>query len=252
MTKALLKFFRIVNLPTVPGDVLAGAAAALACAAGAEDSRVAAAPVALAGACLAACAIYLFGMADNDVVGAKTDGPERPIPAGELSLFAGRAARNVCLAAAAFFAASAGLPAFWWLSAAALCASVVAYNRLKRPVLMGLCRGLNVVCGGAAACVQRTGSVPAAAWWGVGAAAFVWTAYAAWITHCARDEDADPAARRRVGLLIGVVVYGQLLVLLAAYLWEPTLALRNLLLSGAAMLLVLRLLKRSLPEVSPS
>ncbi len=252
MFKALLKFFRIVNLPTVPGDVLAGAAVAVACASGAEDSCVVALALPLTGACLVACFLYLFGMADNDVVGAKSDGPERPIPAGALSLFAGKAARNVCLGLALFLALGAGLPAAWWFAAGTLCCSIVFYNRLKWPVLMGLCRGLNVACGAGAAFAGRTGGVPAATWWGVGVAVAVWTAYVTWITLCARDENADPAKRKRVGWLIGSLVYGQLLVLVAAYQWEPSQALRNMLLVGAAMLLVLRLLKRSLPEVSAS
>ena len=76
-----LKFFRVVNLPTVPGDVLVGAAAATWCVR-ASLSAQELASVALAVA--ASCCIYMFGLADNDIVGAATD-KDRPIPDGEIS-----------------------------------------------------------------------------------------------------------------------------------------------------------------------
>lgn len=241
-----LRFFRIVNLPTVPGDVLVGVAAVLWGCSGTLAVRSAVA------ASLASCFVYLFGLADNDLVGAKTDGPERPIPAGEISPGAARIARGLCLFAALAAGALANLPPAWWVAALLLTVAVVAYNRTKSSVLMGLCRGLNVVCGAAAVAVGPAGCVPRAGWFALAAAALVWTSYIAIVTRYSEGEGTDPEKRARVGFLIGAIVYLQLGVLLAAYELAPSLATRNLLLAGAALLVVLRLLKRLLPRVSAS
>ena len=55
-----------------------------------------------------------------------------------------------------------------------------------------------------------------------------------------------------LGLLIGAIVYLQLVALLLAYVVAPAAVTRNLLLTGAGLLVVLRLMKRLLPEVSAS
>ena len=238
-----LRFFRVVNLPTVPGDVLAGAAAALAggCAAGAGTSA------SLAAAGTAAVFLYLFGLADNDIVGAPTD-RDRPIPAGEISLGAARLARGLCLLGVLVAGSWANLPPVWWIAAFALAVTCVAYNRTKRTALMGLCRGLNVVCGAA---ILFRGAADAASplpW----TLAAVWTLYIAVVTKCSEGEETDPERKRFVGFLIGALVYLQLLALLILYLVHPTALMRNLLLTGAALLIVLRLMKRLLPKVSAS
>ena len=83
------RFFRLPNLPTAPGDALAGAAVGLMWAAGGDVRRALAAGG-------AAFFLYLYGLADNDVVGAAADArtaPDRPIPRGEISLRAARVAR---------------------------------------------------------------------------------------------------------------------------------------------------------------
>ena len=72
-----LRFFRVVNLPTVPGDVLVGAAAALCWGGCGVASAHAVERMALAA--VSSCFFYLFGLADNDIVGAATDSG-RPIP----------------------------------------------------------------------------------------------------------------------------------------------------------------------------
>ena len=66
-----LKLFRVVNLPTVPGDVLVGAAATLAWGGCGIASAHAVERIALAA--LASVFFYLFGLADNDIVGAAKD-----------------------------------------------------------------------------------------------------------------------------------------------------------------------------------
>lgn len=228
-----LQFFRIVNLPTVPGDVLVGAAVA-------GYGRLGF----VVATCLASVFLYLFGLADNDIVGAKTDGADRPIPRGEISLGAARIARGLCLFAAMIVGALGNLPPAWWIVAFALACACVVYNRTKWSVVMGLCRGLNVACGGAVA--LATPSIPLLV------LVAVWTLSFVALTKYSEGEEAAPAKRRRVGLLIGGVVYLQLAVLLVAFQLSPTVVTRNLLLGGAALLILLRLLKRVFPKVSAS
>ena len=246
-----LRFFRVVNLPTVPGDVMAGAAAVVA----AGGSRLCAdgwANLALVAA--ASCALYLFGLADNDIVGAATD-RGRPIPDGEISPRAARVARGMCLAAAvALVAAGGARGASAQALAVALAVAVVAYNRTKLPYLMGLCRGLNVLLGAAAACppgpLRTALPHPTAAVVAPLAVALVWTAYIAGVTKYSEGEELDPARRRRVGALIGGIVYLQLAALVVCSLVDP--ANNPLLVAGAALLAALRAAKVALPKVGAS
>ena len=252
---AWLKFFRVVNLPTVPGDVLVGASAAVAASflsGGANAAPLATGVSPLAAASLASVFIYLFGLADNDIVGATADDARRPIPAGALSLGAARIARGLCLFAALVVGSLANLPPGWWVTAFALTVACVVYNRTKRCLAMGLCRGLNVVCGGMAMGVSLAGELMTAPVCGLVGCALVWTAYVAGVTRYSEGEEADPARRRFVGFLIGAIVYLQLAALLLAYVVAPVVVTRSLLLTGAGLLVVLRLMKRLLPEVSAS
>ena len=216
-----LRFFRVVNLPTVPGDVLVGAAAAMwACRDSAADAE-ALVPVALAAA--SSCCLYLFGLADNDIVGAATD-EGRPIPAGEITMRAARIARGACLALGILPLAVIGaLPfagataAFELLVAFALVAVIVAYNRTKRPRLMGLCRGLNVVLGVSAIVpplfwprLMRHAPLAACV---IAAVVAAWTIYVAAVTWYSEGEERDPSRRRRVGRLIGAIPLFQMAAL---------------------------------------
>jgi len=94
--------------------------------------------------------------------------------------------------------------------------------------------------------------VPCAGRTALACVAVAWTLYITVVTKFSEGEDADPAKRHRVGLLIGALVYLQLGALLFFYLMAPCLALRNLLLVGAGLLIVLRLMKRAFPKVSAS
>jgi len=242
MLKAWLRFFRVVNLPTVPGDVLVGAAMAVGSScASLKSGWEAASP--LVAVCLASVFLYLFGLADNDIVGADKD-TDRPISMGLISLCAARVARGLCLFAALVVASLANLPPLWWMTAFALTVAIVIYNRTKQSALMGLCRGLNVGCGCAA-----TGVVFPL---GVSICMAIWTLYIASVTKYSEGEETHPEKKLFVGLLIGSIVYLQLFALLAAYLMTPCAHTRNLLLAGAGLLIVLRVMKRSLPGVSAS
>ncbi len=244
--RALLKLFRIVNLPTVPGDVLVGAALA---GVSAGVSAGAVAPSRLVFAALASCALYLHALADNDIAGAATDGAERPIPAGEISMATARIARLLMLLLAFAFGWLGALPSVWWALAFVLFALALLYNRRRNALWMGLCRGLNVLLGGALLLDGRASArelVPLLS------VALLWTLYIAFVTHYSKNEDADPARRAVTGQLIGALVYGQLLALLAVYLVSPTVFSRNLLLAGAILLIILRLAKRLFPKVNAS
>jgi len=230
--KAWLRFFRVVNLPTVPGDVLVGAAMV-------GIAR----PLPVVAACLASVFLYLFGLADNDIVGAAKD-RGRPIFDGQISLRAARVARGLCLFAALVVASLANLPSLWWITAFALAVAIVIYNRTKLPALMGVCRGLNVGCGCAATGVVFPLSVSICM--------AIWTLYVASVTKYSEGEETHPEKKQFVGLLIGAIVYLQLFALLVAYLLMPSALTRNLLLAGAGLLIVLRVMKRSLPGVSAS
>ena len=232
-----------MNLPTVPGDVLVGAAAVAfgAVRAGATGPSPAAATV--AAACVASVFLYMFGLVDNDIVGAGTD-ICRPIPDGEISLGAARLARGLCLFAAFASGAAANLPPAWWVAALALFAATAAYNRTKWCLAMGLCRGLDVFCGGAALMPGVRG-VPVESRLALFAAAAAWTVYVAAVTKYSEGEENDPARRRRVGFLVGAIVYLQLVALMV-FGNAPFLA------AGAAMLVLTRLCKRLLPEVEAS
>lgn len=230
-----LRFFRVVNVPTVPGDVFVGAAAVLT-----VDATLSLRTV-FATAFAAIC-LYLFGLADNDIVGAKTDS-DRPIPAGEISLFAARVARGLCLFGALAVGALADLPLAWWIASFALALAVVLYNRTKWCWAMGLCRGLNVLCGGLAMKASAFSKIRGQ--WPLIALFLAWTLYIAFVTRYSEGEETDADRKRRVGFLIGGIVYLQLLALL----WFNV---TPLLVAGAVLLIVLRLLRRLLPKVSAS
>ena len=144
--KAWLRFFRVVNLPTVPGDVLVGAAAVIV-GEGAASGGAESFPLRVAATCVASVFLYMFGLADNDIVGVKAD-KGRPIVDGQISLGAARWARGLCVLAALIVGSLANLPPTWWVAAFLLVVAIVVYNRGKWSLVMGLCRGLNVICGG--------------------------------------------------------------------------------------------------------
>ena len=242
MVRSWLRLFRVVNLPTVPGDVLAGVAATLP----AVDGY---APALVAWTAGLSVLIYMFGLLDNDIVGAKTD-RGRPIADGEISLTAARVARAILFLAVPVLAYFADLPPEWCAPAYLLMTTILVYNRTKSVIAMGCCRGLNVGCGFAAVCgaAQRirldwTLSLPFAV-------AAVFTLYIAAVTKYSEGEETDPARKARVGMLIGAHVYLQLAVLIVFALLEP--AAVPLMVAGAVLLVVLRVMKRGLPSVSAS
>lgn len=188
MHKAWIQLLRLPNLPTVPGDVIAGATIA-ALARGGANPSMAQTPQLLA-ACAASVALYAGGLIDNDLVDAArdaTDAPSRPIPSGAVSATAARRLRAGCFIFAFACGAIAGLSHAWFACAALLCATIFTYNRAKRRFrlvaapLMGACRGLNVLCAilidGCSA--LTAGALPVLAGW---------TLYVAGVTKLAENE----------------------------------------------------------------
>ena len=245
--KAWLRFFRVVNLPTVPGDIWVGAVAVWF-----GEGVICDYGVPLFNATIAGILLYMFGLADNDIVGAKTD-RGRPIPDGQISMRAARIARAVCLAAAIAVGlapdpfAGRSLPGAWWIVAFGLLLAIVAYNRTKRWDLMGICRGLNLLCGAAVVhgspfhMLLEPGEF---CWWPLAAVAVVWTVYIAAVTKYSEGEEMDAAKKRRVGFLVGAIVYLQIIALLCFQ--------SGIVVLVGVLLVVMRLMKRFLPEVSAS
>ena len=177
-----LKFLRLPNVLTVPGDVLAGAALALR-----PGMDTGLHPWMDICPNLAAVALlYLFGMGLNDLVDLQEDRihrPERPLPSGQLPL---RNAWFLTLALAALAVLIAPTPAIFLLL---LC--VVAYTLLKNfsallgGLLMGTCRGLALLTGaGFLGNWHFPMSLPPAVW----TATLLWTGFIFIVTRLAERE----------------------------------------------------------------
>ncbi|MBO7686270.1 MAG: hypothetical protein J6V72_07805, partial [Kiritimatiellae bacterium] len=231
-----------VNLPTVPGDVLVGAAI-MSC-----YSQRAISMGLVASAAVASVFLYMFGLVDNDIVGAKSD-KGRPIPDGEITLASARLARGLCLFAVLVVASMGNLPRFWWPTALALALSIVVYNRTKWSFLMGLCRALNVVCGAASVEILATQEDERLAY-PIAVVAGLWFLYIWAVTKYSEGEEKDPGKKRLVGMFVGGIVYLQLLVLIVITMRDAS--TMPLLVAGAVLLVVLRMMKRLLPRVSAS
>ncbi|MEU5717544.1 UbiA family prenyltransferase [Streptomyces sp. NPDC020403] len=153
--RAWAELLRVSALFTVPGDALAGAAAA-----GRRPDRGTALAVG------ASLCLYEAGMALNDWADRDEDAvdrPHRPIPSGRVTPAAALTAAGVLTAAGLALAARAGRPAL--AVASGLAATVWAYDlRLKHtslgPAAMATARSLDLLLGAAATGRSRT---PAAA-----------------------------------------------------------------------------------------
>ncbi len=167
---------RPANLVTAVADIVAGAAIAgfLADAAG------------LVWLVLATLGLYGGGVVLNDVFDADLDAverPERPIPSGRVPLhYAALLGAGLLIggvAAAAFFQPQSGIIAFCIALATLLYNRAAKHHRLFGPLVMGLCRGGNLLLG-------MSAFWPALlTWWPV---ALVPVIYIAAITLISQDE----------------------------------------------------------------
>jgi len=175
-----LELLRVPNLATVPGDPLVGAVLA---------SAVSGQPVpfrAAAGTAGAALCLYMAGLVLNDLHDLPDDRlrrPERPLPRGVISTRA--AWRGFVVLAAAGLAAAGWVSGGTLIAGLGLLALICLYDlRAKSSptwacLVMGLCRGANVLLGAAAMDRPGPALLPAAAW----------TLYIGAVTWLSRRED---------------------------------------------------------------
>jgi 4-hydroxybenzoate polyprenyltransferase len=189
-----LSLVRAPNLLTAPGDPVAGyflAAGATA----QPDER-------LIGIALASALFYAGGLAMNDLVDRdidRDDRPDRPLAAGRISATAARVFIAASMIGGALLCAAAGARVL--AAGAALIAAILAYNTMPRGglvavLLMGACRGLNVMIG-----VALAGALSPRAGLGAGAVAL----YVAAVTALARDEMASARPAWRAWLPAAVI-----------------------------------------------
>jgi 4-hydroxybenzoate polyprenyltransferase len=190
--KTFTPWFRLARLPnllTVPGDPIAGFLLAAASAPRPLDAKP------LFAAAGAALCLYLFGLILNDIVDIETDRqerPERPLPAGDITVPQARLAAIAMALSGLNLALVAGRPALY--AAATLAALIFLYNAaLKRipvagVVTMGLCRGVSLLLGAVAAGLPES---PAEAAPAVAAAAGITAYVTAFSTLAKREMEAD-------------------------------------------------------------
>ncbi len=215
-----MPWFRLVRLPnllTVPGDPVAGYLLAAAAASALHPK-----PALLFAAAGASLCLYVFGVIFNDLVDIETDRcerPERPLPAGEVTVPQARMAAIAMALSGLNLALSAGRPSLY--AAAALAGMIVFYNAfLKRVpvagvVAMGLCRGLSLLLGATAACpdLLRNFGMPVAPVW---IAALGLTLYVACFSAVAKREMDEQKPEGVTRWLPFVALMGSLPALLVA------------------------------------
>lgn len=222
-----LAFFRLPNLPTAPGDAIAGAAICLTLSQpfGAGSTV----PIQLLAAGAAALLIYMFGLADNDIVGAEEDqqhAPHRPIPSGGITVSQAETARVTCLILAVAGSALCNMPIAWWCVTAVLVSGVMLYNRHKNKwplfglLAMGLCRGLSLFAGAAAMWSVAPGTLFSTP---VLVAVVGWTAYICAVTWLAAKEHVAGAPMSWGRFLPGLAVFIPMTALALYPRWSWTL-----------------------------
>lgn len=143
---AWLQLLRVPNFATVPGDVVAGFL--LANGAAAAPGRN------LAAAAAASLCLYAAGLVLNDLSDLETDAkerPNRPLPSGRVGRTAAWAATALFFACGLLLCLAAGPSVFQCGLLLALL--IVIYNQHAKksaaagPLVMGLCRGFNLLLG---------------------------------------------------------------------------------------------------------
>lgn len=184
------RLFRLPNLLTVPGDPIAGFMLATL----GQMERIQMLP--LLSVMAAALCFYVFGLLVNDMVDVeidRTERPDRPLPAGEITLPQARMAAFAAALSGLNIALCAGTPAL--IVSGILAVAILLYNgKLKHvPVLgaltMGCCRGLSLLLGVAAARPEWFLSFPSTCIiWPSMLAPLVLSLYVAALTALARRE----------------------------------------------------------------
>ncbi len=195
--RAWIELVRVPNLPTVPGDPLAGFALASIGRGAVDWGR------ALPVVCVSVL-FYLAGLIWNDCADLAEDResrPERPLPSGRVNRVV--AAGVASLLGIGGMAIAASLGRSVGVAAVVLLMLILAYDFVSRRVRlvglvnMGACRGASLLLG-ATAVAPPTGWPVVAA---VGVSLYI--IVVAWI---AVDETRDPRIGKRVGMLIRLLI----------------------------------------------
>lgn len=150
--RAWLQLVRLPNLLSVPGDPWAGLALA-SLANGRDPSPLAFILTGLASLCLYAAGLILNDLHDEEAD--RIHRPERPLPSGRVPRLAAARLGTALGTLGVVLTLPLGRAAF--LTALLLAALVAAYNlqfkghRLNASICMGLCRGVSLLLGAAAA-----------------------------------------------------------------------------------------------------
>ncbi len=231
--RTALKLGRVSNLPTVWSNVIAGCALA-----GGAPLYV------VVTVAVATSAMYVAGMFLNDAFDRNIDArerPERPIPAGEVSVDAVVVAGAALLTAGA--AALAAINNQSGLAGLALAGAILLYNwhhkgNAVAPFVMGLCRALVYIAAASAVVpdLPTTILAPAAAL----------LAYVAGLTYTARQESLDKVSNLwPLPLLAAPVV-----VALAGSDYSPVAIVALIALAAVGLRVGQLLLRRSAGDVS--
>ena len=209
--RAFLELARPANVITAFADILAGFAAA-----GAMTGLLFGqgnAPVEdLVFLLLATAGLYAGGVVFNDVFDAELDAkerPERPVPSGRTTRVQAAVFGSVLLVAGIAAAACVGLSSFLIAVAVACCAlgydAAGKHHAVAGPIIMGLCRGGNLLLGASA-----VPGMPAALWF----LALVPIAYVGAIVIISRGEVHGGSKRTIMfAIVIAGVVWMALLAL---------------------------------------
>lgn len=230
------RLLRLPNLLTLPGDILAGALL----------SGLPLTPRLLPAIAASAC-LYSSGLLCNDLADASIDAqerPDRPLPSGAVTPASVRLVATILLLLGLLLS----LPAHALPTAALLTLSILLYDfsakksPLLGPLVMGLCRSLDLLLG----------SGPAALAPAPLAAAALLGLYIALVTALARRE-ADPTSRitpAHIALLLRFLLPLQTLLCLSSFLLPsrpPLLPTLPLSLLPLALFPLNRLLSRHFP-----
>lgn len=213
MLRSWAQLLRIPNVFTAPPDVLAGAVLTLA---GWPEPEYVPHLVQL---CLASVCLYLAGMVLNDIFDLeedRRDRPRRPLPSGRVRLIPAALTGGLLLAVGTglgVMTPEGSLNPLWPVPVI-LAALILGYDTWAKrtflgPVVMGACRGLNVLLGS----LLVVGVAPVTAW-----AAVTVTLYITGVTLFARSEVRQSQRQTLVGGVSFMIVAELSLLIMVIWL----------------------------------
>lgn len=206
--KPYLQLMRPANVVTAVSDVLAGIAIALLFV---PEGTTLEWPTVVA-LIIATIGLYGGGVVFNDVFDADLDArerPERPIPSGKVSVAAASRLASILFVGGVLAAGAMGaLPAAIAISIVVMCLLYdkwAKHHPVTGPLVMGLCRGLNLALG-----ISYSLAALEAVWF----LAFVPVVYIAAVTTISRGE---VHGGRRAPLYLSAVLYGVVVACIVAF-----------------------------------